>query len=66
VVDVVAPVVAAVNNVEEGENVGEVGFDCFSACVAGASVEHIDDIEGDKDTGLVGGIANVTRGEYAC
>ena len=55
-----AGVGGVVDQVEEGEDLGEVGAEHGAAGVTGAGVEHVDDVEGEEDAGLVSGVREVT------
>ena len=55
-----AGVGGVVDQVEEGEDLGEVGAEHGAAGVTGAGVEHVDDVKGEEDAGLVSGVREVT------
>ena len=61
--DVSAGVGGVVDEVEEGDNLGEVGAEHRATGVMGAGVEHVDDVKGQEDTGLMGGVREVAVDE---
>ena len=54
-----AGVGGVVDQVEEGDDLGEVGVEHGAAGVTGAGVEHVDDVESQEYMGLMGGVREV-------
>ena len=52
-----------VNQVKEGEDLGEVGPEHGAAGIARAGVKHVNDVESQEDTGLVGWVGEVVIDE---
>ena len=53
VVEIPAVVGRTVDDIEKREELGEVGVDSLMARVARAGIEHVDDVKGKKEAGLV-------------
>ena len=54
-----AGVSSVVDEIKEGEDLGEVGTEHEAARVTGAGVEHVDNAKGQEDMGLVRGVREV-------
>ena len=58
-----AGVGGVVDEVKEGNNLGEVSVEHGTAGVTGAGVEHVDDVDSQEDAGLMGEVREVAIDE---